>query len=34
LKERYKEGDKLKKDEGEDVESYWINLRKGENTHI
>jgi hypothetical protein len=34
LKERYKEGYKGKEDEEEDVGSYWMTLRKGEDTQI
>jgi hypothetical protein len=32
LKERQREGKKLWKDEGEDVDSYWMTFRKGEET--
>jgi hypothetical protein len=32
LKERQKEGYKLREDEEEDVSSYWMNVRKREDT--
>jgi len=34
LKERYKGGQKLQEDKEEDVGSYWMTLRKGEDTLI